>query len=194
MEFRYFFRIGYTVARIPIASTDYSTRVYSYDDVDGDMALTNFALAPEDLNLKIPLVKWAQTLSGNKLRLFASVWSAPGWMKVVGTIYGGGPLKGDVNGPYYQTWANYFVRFFEEYAKNNVTFWGVTMENEPEMGADLHYRFQALFYNASMERDFAKGYWGQALRNNQVTQNLKLMFLDGERPDIVNWSNEVMMP
>ena len=26
------------------------------------------------------------------------------------------------------------------------------MENEPEMGADLNYRFQALFYNASMER------------------------------------------
>jgi glucosylceramidase len=45
--------IGYTVARIPMASTDYSTRVYSYDDVDGDMALTNFALAPEDLNLKV---------------------------------------------------------------------------------------------------------------------------------------------
>ena len=87
-------------------------------------------------------------------------------MKTVGTMTGGGPLIGDVNGPYYQTWANYFVRytfskfqmyiflfrFFEEYAKNNVSFWGVTMENEPGQGANLNYTFQAMFYNGTMER------------------------------------------
>jgi hypothetical protein len=29
--------------------------------------------------------------------------------------------------------------------------------------------------------DFAKGYWGQALRNNNITKNLKLMIFDDNR-------------
>jgi glucosylceramidase len=45
--------IEYTMARIPIAGTDYSPRPYSYDDVDGDLNLTHFALQKEDLELKV---------------------------------------------------------------------------------------------------------------------------------------------
>lgn len=52
----------------------------------------------------------AQNLIGNKFRLFASPWSAPAWMKQTGQMQGGGPLKGSVDGPYYKTWANYFLR------------------------------------------------------------------------------------
>lgn len=52
----------------------------------------------------------AQNLIGDQLKLFATPWSAPGWMKVVGTMYGGGPLKGSIDGPYFQAWANYFVK------------------------------------------------------------------------------------
>jgi hypothetical protein len=32
---------------------DFSTRVYTYDEVEGDFGLANFALAPEDLNLRV---------------------------------------------------------------------------------------------------------------------------------------------
>jgi hypothetical protein len=34
--------------------------------------------------------------------------------------------------------------------------------------------------------DFAKGYWGQALRNNDVTKNLKLMIYDDVRKEDMN--------
>ena len=53
----------------------------------------------------------ARDLTQNKLKLFASPWSAPGWMKQTGKMIGGGTMIGAVNGPYYQTWANYFVRY-----------------------------------------------------------------------------------
>ena len=46
--------IGYTIGRVPMASCDFSTHVYSYDDVEGDFGLKNFKLAYEDLKLKIP--------------------------------------------------------------------------------------------------------------------------------------------
>ena len=46
--------IGYTVGRVPMASCDFSTHVYSYDDHEGDFKLEKFQLTAEDLKLKIP--------------------------------------------------------------------------------------------------------------------------------------------
>lgn len=45
--------IGYTVGRTPVASGDFSTHPYSYDDVPGDFGLTNFSLTMEDYNYKV---------------------------------------------------------------------------------------------------------------------------------------------
>jgi len=39
----------------------------------------------------------------------------------------GGQLKAE----YRATWANYFVRYIEEYRKRGVNIWGVTVQNEP---------------------------------------------------------------
>jgi len=144
----------------------------------------------------------AQTLlsfQGTQFKLFASPWSAPAWMKTNGQMEHGGQLKGDIDGPYYQTWANYFVRYFEEYAKNGITFWGVTMQNEP----DASQRWQSMIYNSSMERyfwierlivsrDYAKGLWGQTLLANPTTKSLKRMVLDHNRNMVIDYSNTVI--
>ena len=39
--------------------------------------------------------------------------------------------------------------------------------------------------------DFAKGYWGQALRNNDLTKNLKLMILDDNHPALNEFTDAV---
>jgi glucosylceramidase len=52
----------------------------------------------------------ARDLAGSKLKLFSTPWGPPAWMKTNGLMHGNGMLKGVVGGPYYQTWANYFVR------------------------------------------------------------------------------------
>ena len=51
----YFGRHGieYSMARVPIAGTDYSPRPYSYDDSDGDLTLRKFSLQTEDLQWKV---------------------------------------------------------------------------------------------------------------------------------------------
>jgi glucosylceramidase len=61
-------------------------------------------------SLQIPFIKQAMQLTNGDLKLFASPWSAPGWMKTNGHMKGGGTLKGVPGGPYYTTWANYFVK------------------------------------------------------------------------------------
>lgn len=45
--------IGYSVVRVPMASCDFSTRLYTYADTPGDYSLDNFTLAPEDINMKV---------------------------------------------------------------------------------------------------------------------------------------------
>ncbi|KIH64807.1 hypothetical protein ANCDUO_04877 [Ancylostoma duodenale] len=42
----------YTLGRLPMGSTDFSVREYSYDDVDGDFDLEQFSLADEDIKYK----------------------------------------------------------------------------------------------------------------------------------------------
>lgn len=83
--------IEYNIGRIPIASCDFSTREYSYDDFPGDFGLSNFSLAKEDLEYKIPLMKLAIKMSDKQeILFFGSPWSAPAWMKTNGKMTGMG--------------------------------------------------------------------------------------------------------
>lgn len=60
---------------------------------------------------QIPYLKRAQELSKKKLLIFGSPWSAPAWMKTNDNMTGNGTLKGQPGGPYYKSWAQYFVRY-----------------------------------------------------------------------------------
>ena len=47
----------------------------------------------------------------------------------------------------------YFNRFFEEYSNlANITFWGMTIENEPQYGLDPWYKFQAMWVSPETQR------------------------------------------
>ncbi|RWS21013.1 glucosylceramidase-like protein [Leptotrombidium deliense] len=89
--------VQYSIGRITIAVTDFSTRKYAYNEVDGDFNLTHFKLTEEDIKLKIPIIKYAMNVSTHKLKLFSSDSSSPAWMKTNNDIAGGGILKGRNN-------------------------------------------------------------------------------------------------
>ncbi|CAG2117961.1 unnamed protein product, partial [Medioppia subpectinata] len=115
--------LSYTMGRIPIAGSDFSTRGYSYDDIDDeeeeDLELKKFNLTAEDLHYKIPLLKMAINVRPH-LQLFGSPWSAPAWMKDNHNLTGKGGIKGVAGGPYYKAWAQYFVKFLDAYKENGV--------------------------------------------------------------------------
>ncbi|CAG5135396.1 unnamed protein product, partial [Candidula unifasciata] len=182
--------IEYTVGRVPMASCDFSTREYSYDDAPGDFNLTKFSLAAEDNQFKIPFIEKALKVSPNPIKLFASPWSAPAWMKDSGKMTGGS-LLGQPGGQYYKTWANYFVRFLKEYAKRNITFWGLTAQNEPLDGLQTNFSFQAMGFTPSQQRDFIKMDLGPAL-NESGFGNIKLMILDDQRLIVTLWAKSVL--
>ncbi|XP_034954351.2 lysosomal acid glucosylceramidase [Zootoca vivipara] len=183
--------IEYNLLRMPMASCDFSVRPYSYDDSPYDFELKNFSLVHEDIQLKIPLVHRAKAMSKKPISLMASPWSSPIWMKTNNAWNGKGSLKGQAGDRYHKTWANYFVRFLDEYAKQNVTFWAVTAENEPGAGLLENYPFQCLGFTAEQQRDFIALDLGPALANSSY-KDIRLIILDDNRIHLPSWAKVVL--
>ncbi|XP_062848589.1 lysosomal acid glucosylceramidase [Trichomycterus rosablanca] len=183
--------IEYNVVRVPMASCDFSTRLYTYADLAGDYSLLNFSLAKEDTDMKIPIMQRAQALSDRPLSLFASAWSAPAWLKTNGALTGKGSLKGHPGGKEHKTWAQYYIRFLEEYAKHNLSFWGLTTGNEPTAGEMTNYSFQAMGFTPETQRDWIAMDLGPALSSSSFAK-IRLMILDDQRLLLPHWAKVVL--
>jgi glucosylceramidase len=72
--------IGYTLCRTHINSCDFSSESYAYAGVPGDTALAHFSIE-HDRRYRIPFIRKAIGVAGSMLRIFASPWSPPAWMK-----------------------------------------------------------------------------------------------------------------
>uniref|UniRef100_A0A4D5RNY4 Glucosylceramidase n=1 Tax=Ixodes scapularis TaxID=6945 RepID=A0A4D5RNY4_IXOSC len=185
--------LSYNMGRVPMASCDFSARQYTYNDVPGDLNMANFALAAEDFSVKIPYIKRALNMSKEDVWMFGSPWSGPAWMKTSGKLHGAGQLKGRPGGPYYEAWAKYITRFLQEYEKNGIRIWGLTVENEPSVGYVPNFRWQSMGFTPSTELDFIKMDLGPALLEaGYGPGNLTLMIMDDQRSFLPNWANVVL--
>uniref|UniRef100_A0A915E836 Glucosylceramidase n=1 Tax=Ditylenchus dipsaci TaxID=166011 RepID=A0A915E836_9BILA len=183
--------LNYTIGRVPIASCDFSTREYSYLDKENDFELESFALAKEDFDYKIPYINKAQELANGNLKMFASPWSAPGWMKDSGRMKGGVSLKGPFNGKYYETYAKYFVRFLEEYAKHGINFWAITIQNEPSTALDPNWGWQTMWLSAKQQRGFANALLSPALKQSEVGKQILIMAHDHNRDEVFDVAKDI---
>ncbi|XP_060111216.1 LOW QUALITY PROTEIN: lysosomal acid glucosylceramidase-like [Heteronotia binoei] len=183
--------IEYNMIRTPMASCDFSMRVYSYADVPEDYELKHFALVEEDIKMKIPVIHRAKAISKKPISLIASPWTSPIWMKTNNTGRGTGSLKGEAGNKIHKTWANYFVRFLDEYAKRNLTFWALTAENEPNAGLINGYPFQCLGFTPEQQRDFIALDLGPALANSSH-KDIRLIILDDNRVHLPHWAKVVL--
>ena len=188
----YFEKTGleYNILRVPMAGTDFSNRTYTYDDSLNDFDLKNFSLSYEDTELKIPFIQSALKQSRKKIKLFASAWSAPPWMKKNNDFKGKGILIGPAGGKYYQTWANYYLKFFQEYQKFNIKFWALTAQNEPNFGYLIPSPVNQLGFSAESQAEFVISNLGPTLEKNGFG-DLKIMILDDSRIFLPTWANKV---
>jgi len=100
---------GFSLCRTNIHSCDFSSDSYTYAE-EGDKELKNFSI-DHDLRYRVPFIKEAFRKTGNDLKLFASPWSPPAWMKTNNNMLHGGKLIPEFN----KTWADYFVKFVKAY-------------------------------------------------------------------------------
>lgn len=148
--------IGYTLIRTNINSCDFSSDMYTYVTED-DKALKTFSI-DHDKKFRIPLIKKAIELIGKEATLYVSPWSPPAFMKDNASMLKGGKLRPE----YYQSWANYYVKFINAYQKEGIPIWGLTIQNEPM----ATQRWESCIYSAEEERDFLKNYLGPTLRKS----------------------------
>lgn len=162
--------IGYTIGRTNINSCDFSSDMYTYVK-DGDKELTSFSLA-HDEKYKIPFIKKAAEAAGGKFTFFVSPWSPPAWMKDNNDMLQGGKLKPE----FYDSWANYYIKFIQAYEKQGIPVWGLTVQNEPM----AKQKWESCIYTAQEETDFIKKHLGPALQKNNLSDK-KLIAWDHNR-------------
>ena len=167
--------IGYTLARTHIGSCDFSLSTWSLDDTPGDYELLNFSLAPMR-KLLLPLLLDAQRAVGSQgLRVVASPWSPPAWMKTNNRMDGGGSLREE----YAAAWANYYIRFLAAMRDEGMPIWGLTVQNEPE----AIQPWESCTYTPEQERDFVAKHLGPALKRSG-NSSVKLFGWDHNRDAI----------
>ena len=137
----------FTYCRMPIGANDYATEAYSYDEIDGDFDLKHFSIE-HDRKTLIPFIQSAQRHQP-KLRLWASPWSPPSWMKrnhfyAEAKAYPGmkeNGIRPDQIGHegedmfiqeprYFESYAKYFGRFIEAYRAEGIRVGMVMPQNE----------------------------------------------------------------
>lgn len=177
---------GYTWGRVPINSCDFVDEQYNFDNTTDDFDLKDFDMdVTHDSKNIIPLVQAAQKVAGaSNLRLFATPWSPPGWMKTNGQMDKSDDpcLKKD---PRYSTaWANYFVKFFDAYRRYGIGFWGLTIQNEP---LNANSGWESCYFSPTEELAFFKQYLYPALQ--QSYPNINIMFYDHNKDHALEWAN-----
>lgn len=139
---------SFSLCRMPIGANDFSTDWYSYDEVDGDFNLEHFSLE-RDERAMLPYISAALAVRPD-LRLWASPWSPPTWMKTNKHYAGALPWPGSGvdNGiteeqvraegtdmfiqhdKYFDSYAEYFAKFIDGYRAAGINIEMVMPQNE----------------------------------------------------------------
>lgn len=158
--------MNFNVCRTCIGSSDYSTKLYSYDEGDPDPELSRFSIE-HDRDYILPILREARKVNPD-LFLFSSPWSPPGWMKANGSMLGGNMHR--VSMPPY---ANYFVKFLQAYEAEGVPVQAVTIQNEVD--TDQDGRMPACIWPQEYEADFVRQYLGPLFERSGVKTKIWLI-------------------
>ena len=145
---------GYTLCRVHMNSCDFSLGNYAHVETPGDVDLKSFNI-DRDRQALLPFIKAAQRVAQQPIKLLASPWSPPAWMKSNGQMNQGGQLLPQ----YRHAWARCYVRFIQEYAAEGVPIWAVSVQNEPAATQS----WDSCIYSAEEERDFVRDFLGPEL-------------------------------
>ncbi|WLR54810.1 glycoside hydrolase family 30 protein [Mesobacillus subterraneus] len=172
--------LGYTIGRVHIHSCDFALGNYTYVD-DYDENLNTFDIS-RDHKWVLPLLKDAVIEKGSQIKLLASPWSPPAWMKTNNEMNNGGKLLHQ----YRDTWAKYYTKFIDAYEKEGFPIWGITVQNEPE----AVQTWDSCIYTGEEERDFIKNYLGPQMHQAGY-ENVKILIWDHNRDVIVERAKAV---
>ena len=167
--------IGVSYLRVSIGSSDMNDHVYSYDDLptgDTDPTLAKFSLDPDRADV-IPILK--QILAINpKIKLLASPWSAPAWMKTNDNVKGG-----ELDPKFYPVYADYLAKYISGMKHEGIDIDAITIQNEP---LNPH-NTPSMVMQAEDQDKFIRDDFGAALAKAGLTTKIILYDHNCDRPD-----------
>jgi len=149
--------MGLSVGRICVGSSDYSAKLYSYDEGEPDPDLTRFSI-DHDREYILPILRQARQMNPD-LFLFSSPWSPPGWMKFNNTMLGGSMRR-----HYLPVYARYYLKFLQDYSAGGVPVQALTSQNEVD--TDQDGRMPACIWPQEYEIEFVRDHLGPLLESS----------------------------
>ena len=183
--------IDANIARVPIGSCDFAERSYSLDDVPGDFKLSRFDDAlTEDERLLLPLVRRALRAGGSPLRLLASPWSPPAWMKSNNAMSGNGAPRG-LRAAAATAWAAYIGRWLAAWSDHGANVSMLTVQNEPLAPSP----WESCFFDLDQEARFIADHLGPTLADGATSGRhppVDLFGFDDQKDHISEWSERLL--
>lgn len=167
-------RISYL--RLAVAASDLNAFPFSYNDLKDpratDPTLSQFSLSYDTLDV-LPILK--QILEVNpQIKLMASPWSPPTWMKDNRDTRGGSLLP-----EFEANYAQYLVKYIQEMAKRGFIIDALTIQNEP-----LHPgNNPSLLMLADQQARFIGQHLGPAFRQAGIQTKIVIYDHNADRPD-----------
>lgn len=165
-------QMGFSFARLTIGGSDFSRHHYSFDDMpkgESDPELTRFSIDPNRSDV-LPVVRAALKINP-QLKIMATPWSAPAWMKTTDSL-----IKGRLKPEAYPAFARYFVRYIRAYEAEGVPIFAVTMQNEPHFEPE---NYPGMRVEPAERAAFIGGHLGPLL----ASEGLKTQIFDWDH----NW-------
>lgn len=155
--------IGISFLRQPIGANDLALSAYTYDNMPSgqtDPTLANFSIAHDSAYL-IPVLQQALQLNP-QLKIMATPWGVPGWMKTNGQLNGG---DAHVSTSAYGPLASYFVKYVQAYGAQGLPIYAVSPANEPQYNST---GYPSVLMTADEQNSFIKNNLGPAFANANV--------------------------
>jgi glucosylceramidase len=156
--------IGIGFIRNPMGASDIARTVYSFDDLSAgqtDPTLASFSIAHDQADI-IPILLQARQLNP-QLKIMASPWSPPGWMKSSGSMVGGSLILNSTNET---AFAGYFVKYIQDYAAAGIPIDYISLQNEPLY---LPTNYPGMSLDATTQTAVLRDYVLPALTNANLT-------------------------
>jgi glucosylceramidase len=167
--------IGVSYLRVSIGSSDLNDHVFTYDDMPGgetDPTLAKFSLDPDRADV-IPILKEILAIDP-KIRILASPWSAPAWMKT-----NDDPKGGKLQPQFYPTYAAYLVKYLEGMKQEGINIDAITIQNEPENPKNT----PSMVMDADEEGTFIRDNFGPALQKTGLSTKIVLFDHNCDHPN-----------
>lgn len=161
--------LNYTFGRLPIGSSDFSLKSYSYSNKTD---LSDFNIE-NDKKYIIPLINKAKKIKQD-ITFLSSPWSPPKYMKSNKMLVLGGKLIEK----YKQNYANYLSKYILTYQELGININYITVQNEP----NATQIWESCLYNPKEEADFIINYLHPTFHKNNI--NTKILIWDHNKEKV----------